>query len=152
MRSPRRRRSRSPGSARFWVAMRGVLAASLLSAIGAAHAATLTGSEWKPLRMGELAVPAESSAFVQFRSKGRLGGYSGCNRLFAEYEAGHDGYLFIGPGAATRMAWAESVMLRESRLAAALEQARRFERNGTLLVLFDALDQPILEMRQVDWD
>ena len=80
-------------------------------------ASQLQGSEWKPLRIGDDAVPEESSAFVQFQSKGRLIGHGGCNRMFAEYES-RDGQLFIGPVAATRMACADSVLAREAALAA----------------------------------
>lgn len=118
---------------------------------GLAQATLLQGTEWKPLRIGDIAVPEDSSAFVQFHSKGRLNGYSGCNRLFAEYEAA-DGQIFVGPVAATRMACAESVMTRESALAGALENARTYRRDGISLVLFDDNGQPILELRQTDWD
>jgi len=102
--------------------------------------------------MGEIAVPPESSAFVQFRSKGRLTGFSGCNWLFAEYQADDMGQIFVGPVAATRQACAESVMERERALAAALENARSYHRRKTELALFDAEAKPVLEMRQTDWD
>jgi len=122
-----------------------------LSWVGGIHAASLQGSEWKPLRMGSIAVPEASSAFVQFRSKGRLEGHSGCNRIFAEYEA-DDGHIFIGPVAATRMACEESLMTLEAALAMALENARTYRRMMTGLVLFDQDGNPILELRQTDWD
>lgn len=114
-------------------------------------ATSLAGTEWKPVRMGALEVPKASSAYVQFRSKGRLTGYSGCNRLQAQYVA-DDGSIFIGPVAATRMMCAETVMTREVALAAALERSRTFRRQQTELVLYDAGGQPILELRQTDWD
>lgn len=114
-------------------------------------AASLQGSEWKPLRMGSLAVPELSTAFVQFRSKGRLEGHSGCNRIFAEYEA-DDGDIFIGPVAATRMACEGGLMATEAALATALENARTYQRMRTRLVLFDQEGKPILELRQTDWD
>lgn len=115
------------------------------------HAAPLQGSEWKPLSIADAPVPEDSSAFVQFRSKGRLVGFSGCNRIFADYEAA-EGQLFIGPVAATRMACAESVMARETALARALEDARTYRRDKRQLVLFDAAGRPILELLQSDWD
>ena len=123
----------------------------LLLWIGNTGAAPLQGSEWKPLRMGDMAVPEESSAFVQFRSKGRLQGHSGCNRIFAEYETS-DGYIFIGPVAATRMACQQELMEREAALANALENARTYQRKRHKLVLFDQRGTPVLEMRQRDWD
>ncbi len=128
-----------------------ILLLSILLFVQMADATSLQGTEWKPLRIGDVAMPEESSAFVQFRSKGRMTGYSGCNRMFAEYEAA-DGQIFIGPVAATRMACAESVMDRESALAAALENARTYLRDGTQLVLFDSNAKPLLELRQTDWD
>jgi putative lipoprotein len=115
------------------------------------YAASLAGTEWRPLRMGQLVVPQDGSVFVQFRSKGRLTGFTGCNRLMAEYQAG-DGVIFVGPVAATRMACAEEVMQLEGAFASALEQARTYRRQQTELVMFDAEGQPILEMRQTDWD
>ena len=119
--------------------------------LGTAQSAPLQGSEWKPVRMGEIAVPGESTAFVQFRSKGRLEGHGGCNRLFAQYQA-DDGQIFVGPVAATRMACAQCLMEREAALAAALENARTYQRLKTRLVLFDSEARPVLEMRQTDWD
>jgi heat shock protein HslJ len=130
---------------------RHVVALLGLGLAGLAQATSLQGSEWQPLRIGGLAVPEDSSAFVQFRSKGRLVGFSGCNRLMAEYRAG-EGVIFIGPVAATRMRCAEPVMRREAALANALGQARSYRRDGARLVLFDADGSPGLEMRQTDWD
>ena len=119
--------------------------------LGSVHAARLQGSEWKPVRIGDMGVPEGSGAFVQFRSKGRLEGHSGCNRLFAEYEL-DGGQIFIGPVAATRMACEETLMVLEAAFATALENARTYQRLRTKLVLFDQSGAPILEMRQTDWD
>ena len=114
-------------------------------------AAALQGSEWKPLLIADQPVPEETEAFVQFRSKGRLVGFSGCNRLFAEYRTDGDD-IFVGPVAATRRQCADSVMQREAALARALEDARTFHRDHIRLVLFDSAGAPILELRQTDWD
>ena len=122
-----------------------------LSSTGMAYAAALQGSEWKPVRIGAIDVPEESSAFIRFRSKGRLSGFSGCNDLFAEYQA-KDGVVFVGPVAATRTICDERVMVRESAIAAALESARTFQRDGVRLVFFDQHRQPVIELRQIDWD
>ena len=46
----------------------------------------------------------------------------------------------------------DTVMARESALAAALENARSYHRDGIQLVLFDSARQPLLELRQTDWD
>lgn len=102
--------------------------------------------------MGDMDVPNESMAFVQFRSEGRLSGSSGCNRLFAEYQADSRGTIFIGPVATTRMICDELVMEQERALAAALENARSYQRRSIWLVLFDSEARQVLEMRQTDWD
>ncbi|MCG6965842.1 MAG: META domain-containing protein [Chromatiaceae bacterium] len=130
---------------------RTALALTLTLSSGVGVAEPLQGSEWKPLLIRDQAVPEDSSAFVQFRSKGRLEGFGGCNRLFAEYQAA-DGYIFVGPVAATRTTCVDSVLQREAALAGALEGARTYRRERIRLVLFDSAGQPILEMRQSDWD
>ena len=132
-------------------AARRVILLALLIFVGTTESAPLQGSEWKPLRMGDVAVPDDSSAFVQFRSKGRLEGHSGCNRIFAEYETDAE-HIFIGPVAATRMACELELMEREAALARALENARTYQRKRHKLVLFDQRGTPVLEMRQTDWD
>ena len=127
-----------------------VSALAIAGSVGAG-ASTLQGSEWKPELINGEPVPQETSAFIQFRSKGRLEGYSGCNRLFSEYETSIN-QILIGPVAATRRACVDSVMQREAALATALEQARTWYRERIRLVLFDAEGTPILELRQTDWD
>ena len=101
--------------------------------------------------IGETAVPDDTEAFLQFRSKGRFAGFGGCNRLIAEYHAA-DGALFIGPIGATRMRCAADLMAREARLVGALGEARTYRRQTTSLVLFDSAGQPVMELRQTDWD
>jgi heat shock protein HslJ len=133
-----------------WVHAPWVLLYSLLSFNGV-HSAPLQGSEWKPVMIGETVVPEAASAFVRFGGKGRLQGYSGCNRLFAEYKV-DEGHVFIGPVTATRMACSADVMMREAALVTALENAHTYQRARIRLVLFDMDGIPILELRQTDWD
>jgi heat shock protein HslJ len=111
----------------------------------------LAGSEWKPLRIGARDVPEGSRAFVQFRNQGRLEGFGGCNRFFADYEAS-DGRLSVGPVTATRKTCVDNVTQREIALLAALGSARSYHRERVRLVLFDGAGQPLIEMRQTDWD
>jgi heat shock protein HslJ len=118
---------------------------------GAVSAAGLQGSEWKPVALGDMLLTGDSQAFIQFRSKGRLLGSGGCNRLMAEYSVSGR-HIFIGPVAGTRMYCGEEQMGVEANLISALERARTFERDRTRLVLFDAGGAPILELRQTDWD
>ena len=139
-------------SARMAVAL---VQAMLLAApvcVNAAGGSGVAGSEWKPLRIGRLEVSEASSAFVQFRGQGRLEGFGGCNRLFGAYEAS-DGRLSVDAVAATRKACDDAgVMQVESALLAALEDARSYHRERISLVIFGSAGQPVLEMRQTDWD
>jgi heat shock protein HslJ len=93
---------------------------------GAVAAAGLQGSEWKPVALGNMLLTDETTAFIQFRSKGRLVGSGGCNRLMAEYSVSGR-HIFIGPVAGTRMYCGEEQMGVEANLISALEQARTFE-------------------------
>ena len=85
-----------------------------LTLCSVAHSATLQGSEWTPLSLREVPLTATSPVFVQFASKGRLLGFGGCNRLFADYQTGAGNTIFIGPVAAAH---------RTSRLRYAGRQA-----------------------------
>ena len=118
---------------------------------GTVAAGGLQGSEWKPVALGNMLLTDDTTAFIQVRSKGRLVGSGGCNRLMAEYSVSGQN-IFIGPVAGTRMYCGEEQMGVEANLVSALEQARTFQRDRTRLVLFDAGGAPILELRQTDWD
>lgn len=128
-----------------------VLLIGLSGLTGVATSASLQGSEWQPTLLNDAPLPADTDSFIQFRSKGRLAGYSGCNRLMAEYLT--DGQaILVGPVVATRMQCDDLTMTIEANLSGALERARTFLREQTRLVLFDAHGKPILELRQTDWD
>ncbi len=127
-----------------------LLAASVW--VNAADGSGLAGSEWKPLRIDGREVPEASSAFVQFRGQGRLEGFGGCNRLLGEYEAS-DRRLSVNAVAATRKACDDAAVMQvESALLSALEDARSYHRERISLVVFGSAGQPLLEMRQTDWD
>jgi heat shock protein HslJ len=114
-------------------------------------AANLAGSEWRPSRIGTLAVPPEASLFVQFKSAGKLAGHGGCNRFFGQYKiAGNE--ISIGPIASTRMACAEPITTLETAFFSALEGAKTFRRDKTKLVLFNASGQEQASLIQTDWD
>ena len=128
-----------------------LLLALFLLMTGASTAATLQGSEWRPLLIEDLSIAEDVDIFVQFRSKGRLAGFAGCNRLIAQYST-EGSHIFIGPVALTRRFCGEPAMRFEAALASALERSRSFHRDRARLVLFDNDGHPILELRQTDWD
>ena len=131
----------------------GLLVAGVLvmSSSVAADEAILAGSEWRPVEIGELSLPEDIDAFVQFRAEGELGGFGGCNRFFGTWQAG-GGTLTIGPIGATRMACPPPLMEHEAALFAALEATRGFERDGVDLRLFDEEGTALARLAQTDAD
>ena len=115
-------------------------------AVGAVNAATFTlaGSEW-----GVAGETGKSARFVQFRSDGKLGGHSGCNRFAGTYTQ-KDNTLTMGPFATTRMACQPEVMERERRFLAMLSNVRHVEGAHLKLTLKDGNGNVILISRDVD--
>lgn len=111
----------------------------------------LTGRQWDLVRVEVRQWSAASEAFdevpwLRFAeelggvevSTGSVTGRTGCNRVFAAYEAGGSGSLRIRGVAATRRACAEDAADRERRLIAALEAATAYEIVGdTLRIALD---------------
>jgi putative lipoprotein len=112
-----------------------------------AHAATLelAGSEW-----GFAGETAKSAPFVQFRSDGKVGGHSGCNRFTGTYTQ-KDDELTIGPLASTRMACQPEVMEREQKFLA-LSNVRYVEATHLQLTLKDGNGEVLAKMVRRDPD
>jgi META domain len=89
---------------------------AVLFSVGVVTAATfeLVGTEW-----GFAGETSKSARFVQFRSDGKVGGHSGCNRFTGTYTQ-KDDTMTIGPLASTRMACQPEVMEREQQFLAML--------------------------------
>jgi heat shock protein HslJ len=111
----------------------------------------LAGSEWQPVCIPGEVLPAKASAFIQFRSAGRLLGNTGCNRLMGEYRVDGE-QIHIGGLSSTRKACGADVMQQEQALIQALGKAHTFQRARTRLFLFDDDGLAIFELRQTDWD
>jgi heat shock protein HslJ len=124
------------------------LAALLVSP---ATAASLAGSEWRPVEIAEVAIADDADIFVQFRAEGRITGHGGCNRFFGIYRL-DGGRMHIGPLASTRKACPGPVMHRESGLLGALSRAKGFTRDRIDLTLRDASGNVIARFRQTDAD
>ena len=105
-----------------------------LFAVGAAKASTfeLAGSE-----CGFAGETGKSARFVQFRSDGKVGGHSGCNRFTGTYTQKDDA-LKMGPLATTRMACLPEVMERERQFLTMLSKVRFAERTHLKLTVKDA--------------
>jgi heat shock protein HslJ len=126
-----------------------LLTALILIFPSAPHSAVnLAGSEWRPNRIGTLAVSPEARLFVQFRTAGQLAGHGGCNRFFGQYKiSGNE--ISIGPVGAPRMACTEPVMTLEMAFFSALKRAKSFRRDN---VLSDASGKEQASLIQTDWD
>ena len=130
-----------------------VLAGAMVLALAATSPATaqLAGSEWAPATIGGMAIPAETTIFVQFRGGGRIRGDGGCNQFSGAYELSGNS-IKIGPLAATRKACTADIAEREHRFMEALEAAKRFVRVRYDLSLTDAEGNLVARLRQTDAD
>ena len=120
-----------------------------LAAAGEAGAAQLASHEWRPLKVGNIEIPADSGLFVRFGDDGKLEGYGGCNRFFGDYRLAAD-RIKIGSMGATMMECRVPIMENEKRLLRALERASRFARHGPNLVLYDDGGNPVVRFVRSD--
>ena len=104
-----------------------ILAAGFPGRAAEASPVNLAGTEW-----GFAGETGEAARLVQFRSNGKVNGFSGCNRFTGNYTQ-NDSALTIGPIATTRMACRPSAMRREQQFLAILANVRLVE--GTHLKL-----------------
>lgn len=106
----------------------------------------LAGSEW-----GFAGGTGKAARFVQFRSDGKVGGHSGCNRFMGTYTR-KDDTLTIGPLATTRMACPPEVMEREQQFLAMLSSVRYAEGTHLKLILKDGEGSVLAELVRRDPD
>jgi heat shock protein HslJ len=99
--------------------------------LGPLSAADLGGSDWI---LGESPGAGETPIELRFEA-GRIAGFAGCNRFFADVKDLGRGAIAVSPAAATRMACPEAAMGRERRFLERLDQVDRFGfRFGDLLL------------------
>jgi putative lipoprotein len=87
---------------------------------------SITGINWRPVRIGADSIPDDSGMFVMFAVDGSIKGNGGCNGFFGSLEKTESG-IAIGPLGATRRACPEVIMAREMALLGALEKTVRFQ-------------------------
>lgn len=126
------------------------LAAVVASSCARAQA-PLAGSEWRPLEIAGVAVPAEPEMFVRFEGEGKLAGNGGCNGFFGTYRVDGDA-IEIGPIGATRRACETPVMDLEIHLFDALAKSVSYARDRIALELMDAAGNVTMRLRQTDAD
>jgi len=98
--------------------------------------AALTGISWRPITLGNEAIPEDSGIFVSFAVDGGIKGRGGCNNFFGSLEQTGSG-IEIGPLGVTRMACPPPIMNRESAFLEALQKTRDFQANDESMHLLD---------------
>ncbi len=123
-----------------------------ISACSETEQVTLAGSEWKPVFED---IEDTGEAFVRFGEDGTVDGSLGCNEIQGRFTL-DGGEISIRPlnllfvPCSNRIAYPRGPV--EKRFFDALFHAAKAERDGTKLSLFDAEDQKILDLKQVDAD
>jgi putative lipoprotein len=98
--------------------------------------AGLTGISWRPIKVGNEAIPEDSGIFVSFEVDGSIKGRGGCNNFFGSLEQTESG-IEVGPLGATRMACSQAIMSRETAFLEALQKTRGFQANNDGMRLLD---------------
>ena len=98
--------------------------------------AGLTGISWRPIMVGNEAIPEDSGIFVSFEVDGSIKGRGGCNNFFGSLEQTESG-IEIGPLGVTRMACPPPIMNRETAFLEALQKTRDFQANDESMRLLD---------------
>ncbi len=98
--------------------------------------AALTGISWRPITLGNVAIPEDSGIFVSFAVDGGIKGRGGCNNFFGSLEQTESG-IEIGPLGVTRMACPPPIMNRETAFLEALQRTRDFQANDESMRLLD---------------
>lgn len=97
----------------------------------------LAGTSWRAETITGLAAAPGVTSTLSFTGPDRVSGSAGCNRYSGPLAIADDA-LRLGPLVATRMACPPAPMGQERRFITALEQGRRFERDGDRLSLHSA--------------
>ena len=109
----------------------------------------LAGSAWRVTEHKGQAVDVQPEWFVQFSEDGQFSGFAGCNRFFGDFkENGQE--ISIGPLASTRKFCSPTIMKGEAALMKTLQQARRFNRNKSRLLISDETGLVLARFAQRD--
>ena len=106
--------------------------------------AGVTGITWRPVMVGDDAIPDDSGMFIQFEVDGSIKGHGGCNGFFGSLEQTESG-IGVGPLGTTRMACADSIMSREMAYLNAVQKTRNFDAGNADMRLLDEEDGILAE-------
>ena len=88
--------------------------------------AELTGISWRPLSVGDQAIPEDSGLFIRFEVDGSINGHGGCNSFFGSLEQSPSG-IAVGQLGSTRMLCSAEIMRRETAFMSAVQKTRDFK-------------------------
>ncbi len=98
--------------------------------------AEVTGVSWRPVSVGDEAIPEDSGLTLRFEVDGSIKGHGGCNGFSGSLQKSGSG-IEVGPLAATRMACPETIMNRETAFMNAVQKLRDFKTTGDGMSLLD---------------
>jgi len=98
--------------------------------------AELTGISWRPVSVGDQAIPEDSGLYVLFEVDGSIKGHGGCNGFFGSLEQADSG-IAVGRLGATRMACPDEIMDLEMIFMYAVQRTRDFRSGGDRMSLID---------------
>ncbi len=106
--------------------------------------AEVTGVKWRPVMVGDDAIPDDSGMFIRFEVDGSIKGHGGCNGFFGSLEQIESG-IGVGPLGTTRMACADSIMSREMTYLSAVQKTRNFDTGNAGMRLLDEENEVLAE-------
>lgn len=116
-----------------------------MAQLGAAGGgAEITGIKWRPVMVGDEAIPDDSGIFIQFEVDGSIEGHGGCNGFFGSLEQKKSG-VGVGPLGTTRMACPEPIMSREMTFLEAVQKTGNFETADGSMRLLDEENDVLAE-------
>ena len=98
--------------------------------------AGLTGISWRPVLVGNEAIPEDSGIFVSFEVDGSIKGRGGCNNFSGSLQQTKSG-IEVGPLGATRIACPQPIMGRETAFLEALQKTKDFQVNNDSMRMLD---------------
>ncbi len=106
--------------------------------------AEVTGIRWRPVIVGDDAIPDDSGMFIRFEVDGSIKGHGGCNGFSGSLEQAASG-VGVGPLSATEMACPEPIMSREMAFLDAVKKTRNFGSGNDNMRLLDEENEVLAE-------
>ncbi len=108
-----------------------------MARIGASGSgAEITGIRWRPVMVGDDAMPDDSGMFIRFDDDGSMKGHGGCNGFFGSLQQTESG-IGVSALVATKMACRKTVMSRETVFMNAVQKTTNFESGKDSMHMLD---------------